>query len=63
MFASLKFLIEQHKRERKTQGLETRRAGPRLSRRVSVGFALFALHVLSGFAYWYRFLFYPWSAG
>ena len=58
MFASLTFLIEQHKRERKSQGLETCRAGPRLSPRVGVGFALFALHVLSGIAYWHRFFDY-----
>ncbi len=58
MFASLIFLIQQHKRERKSQGLETGSAGPRLSSRVSVGLALFALHVLSGIAYWHRFFDY-----
>ena len=56
MFASMLFLIQQHAREQR-EGLGSLQLFHiSFSRRVGVGLLLFALHVLSGVAYYFRYL-------
>ena len=57
MFASLLFLLEQHAREQHlgTGSGDLTLAGLRVSRRVAIASLAFALHLLFGIAYYYRF--------
>lgn len=56
MFASLLFLIEQHRRECKSDCGGLTAAGFRVSRRAAIASLAFLLHLLSGMAYYYRFV-------
>ena len=56
MFASLLFLLKQHAREYQLGSGEWMIFGMPVSRKVAFAFALFALHVVSGVAYYYRFI-------
>jgi len=56
MFASLLFLVEQHRRERQLGRGGLTLLGLRVSRSVAVASIAFALHLLAGIAYYYRFI-------
>ena len=56
MFASLLFLVEQHRRECQSNSGVLTVAGFRVSRRAAIAYLAFGLHLLSGMAYYYRFV-------
>ena len=56
MFASTKFLIEQHTRDYRNGLSALQLFGLRFSRTTAIGILLFGLHVLSGIAYYMRYL-------
>ena len=55
MFASLWFLLEQHRREQHQGSADLSVAGFRVSRRVAIACIAFALHLICGIAYYVRF--------
>ncbi len=56
MFASLLFVVEQHARERQLGSGDFNSFGVAVSRNVAIASVCFGLHVLSGIAYYYRFV-------
>ena len=56
MFASLLFMVEQHARERQLGSGDFNSFGVGVSRNVAIASVCFGLHVLSGIAYYYRFV-------
>ena len=56
MFASLLFVVEQYARERQLESGDLNSFGVGISRNVAIASSCFGLHVLSGIAYYYRFV-------
>ena len=56
MFASLLFLVKQHPRESQSGSGDLSLFGLGISRKVSIAMLAFGLHLLSGLAYYYRFM-------
>lgn len=56
MFASLQFVLEQHSREIQLGCGRWKIFGARVSRNVALALLLFGLHVVSGIAYYYRYV-------
>ena len=56
MFASLLFLVKQHAREYQSGSSDLLFFGVGISRKVGILLFVFALHLLSGMAYYYRFI-------
>ena len=56
MFASLLFLVKQHARESQSGSSDLSLFGLGISRKVAIALLAFGLHLLSGLAYYYRFI-------
>ena len=55
MFASMLFVVEQHRRECKLGHGDLLAFGIPVSRKAAIAFCVFGLHLLSGLVYYYRF--------
>lgn len=56
MFASLLFLVKQHAREAQSGSSDFSLFGSNISGRLAIAMLAFGLHLLSGIAYYYRFI-------